>query len=281
MIVCDCLHKKFGTVTAVDGVSMEIKDGTFLGLLGPNGAGKTTLMRMMTGLLMPDTGTVMFDGQPMDRNAVAVKQAIGVTSQHMNLDKELTVEENMEFAGRLYRMGKADIAASADRLLSFLGLDSVRKRVTQNLSGGMKRKLMIAKSLIHNPRYLFLDEPTVGIDPNARRDIWDFLRMQHKEGKTILLTTHYIEEAQHLCDYVMLIDGGKIFKEDTPKGLIDEIGPFKVEYEDGDRMKAEFFQDLPAAKARAGGIDALCSVLPSTLEDVFFHYTSKGVGGWK
>ena len=116
MIVCDCLHKKFGTVTAVDGVSMEIKDGTFLGLLGPNGAGKTTLMRMMTGLLMPDTGTVMFDGQPIDRNAVAVKQAIGVTSQHMNLDKELTVEENMEFAGRLYRMGKADIAASTDRL---------------------------------------------------------------------------------------------------------------------------------------------------------------------
>ena len=142
MIVCDCLHKKFGTVTAVDGVSMEIKDGTFLGLLGPNGAGKTTLMRMMTGLLMPDTGTVMFDGQPMDRNAVAVKQAIGVTSQHMNLDKELTVEENMEFAGRLYRMGKADIAASTDRLLSFLGLESVRRRVAQGLSGGMKRKLM-------------------------------------------------------------------------------------------------------------------------------------------
>ena len=281
MILCKDLYKHFGDVEAVKGVSMEIPDGMFLGLLGPNGAGKTTLMRMMTGLLVPDTGTVAFDGQAMDRNAVAVKQAIGVTSQHVNLDKELTVEENMEFAGRLYRMGKADIAASADRLLAFLGLDSVKKRVTQNLSGGMKRKLMIAKSLIHNPRYLFLDEPTVGIDPNARRDIWDFLRMQHKEGKTILLTTHYIEESQHLCDYVMLIDGGKIFKEDTPKGLIDEIGPFKVEYEDGDRMRAEFFKDLSAAKARAAGIDALCSVLPSTLEDVFFHYTSKGVGGWK
>ena len=226
MIVCDCLHKKFGTVTAVDGVSMEIKDGTFLGLLGPNGAGKTTLMRMMTGLLMPDTGTVMFDGQPMDRNAVAVKQAIGVTSQHMNLDKELTVEENMEFAGRLYRMGKADIAASTDRLLTFLGLESVRRRVAQGLSGGMKRKLMIAKALIHDPRYLFLDEPTVGIDPKARRDIWDFLHVQHKEGKTILLTTHYIEEAQHLCDKVMLIDGGRIFREDTPEALIAQIGRF-------------------------------------------------------
>lgn len=281
MILCNDLHKQFGDVEAVKGVSMEIPDGMFLGLLGPNGAGKTTLMRIMTGLLAPDTGTVAFDGQVMDRNAVAVKQAIGVTSQHVNLDKELTVEENMEFAGRLYRMGKADIAASTDRLLAFLGLDSVRKRAAQNLSGGMKRKLMIAKSLIHDPKYLFLDEPTVGIDPNARRDIWDFLHIQHKEGKTILLTTHYIEEAQHLCDYVMLIDGGKIFKEDTPAGLIDEIGQFKVEYEDGDRIKAEFFKDLPAAKSRAAGIDALCSVLPSTLEDVFFHYTSKGVGGWK
>ena len=203
MILCNDLHKQFGDVEAVKGVSMEIPDGMFLGLLGPNGAGKTTLMRIMTGLLAPDTGTVAFDGQVMDRNAVAVKQAIGVTSQHVNLDKELTVEENMEFAGRLYRMGKADIAASTDRLLAFLGLDSVRKRAAQNLSGGMKRKLMIAKSLIHNPKYLFLDEPTVGIDPNARRDIWDFLRIQHKEGKTILLTTHYIEEAQHLCDYVL------------------------------------------------------------------------------
>ena len=282
MIVCDCLHKKFGTVTAVDGVSMEIKDGTFLGLLGPNGAGKTTLMRMMTGLLMPDTGTVMFDGQPMDRNAVAVKQAIGVTSQHMNLDKELTVEENMEFAGRLYRMGKADIAVSTDRLLGFLGLDPARKRTAQNLSGGMKRKLMIAKALIHDPQYLFLDEPTVGIDPNARRDIWDFLRMQHKEGKTILLTTHYIEEAQHLCDDVMLIDGGRIFREDTPQGLIAEIGPYKVEYEgENERMRSEFFKNLPEAKARAALLDVPCSVLPSTLEDVFFHHTSKGVGGWR
>ena len=139
MILCNDLHKQFGDVEAVKGVSMEIPDGMFLGLLGPNGAGKTTLMRIMTGLLAPDTGTVAFDGQVMDRNAVAVKQAIGVTSQHVNLDKELTVEENMEFAGRLYRMGKADIAVSTDRLLAFLGLDSVRKRAAQNLSGGMKR----------------------------------------------------------------------------------------------------------------------------------------------
>lgn len=281
MIVCQDLYKSFGTVAAVKGISMEIKDGTFLGLLGPNGAGKTTLMRMMTGLMAPDAGTITFDGMPMNRNAVAVKQRIGVTSQQINLDKELTVEENMEFAGRLYRMEKADIVMSTDRLLTFLGLDDVRKRLSQNLSGGMKRKLMIARSLIHDPQYLFLDEPTVGIDPNARRDIWDFLHLQHKEGKTILLTTHYIEEAQHLCDHVMLIDGGSIFREDTPKGLIAEIGPYKVEYDGGDRMKAEYFQSLEQAKERAAELDTTCSVLASTLEDVFFHYTNKGVGGWK
>lgn len=281
MIGCENLHKRFGTVEAVKGISMQVPDGTFLGLLGPNGVGKTTMMRMMTGLLAPDEGTITFDGRPMNRNAVAVKQAIGVVSQHINLDKELTVEENMEFAGRLYRMQKAEIAEATDRLLQFLGLDSVRGRISQGLSGGMKRKLMIAKALIHNPQYLFLDEPTVGIDPNARRDIWDFLRMQNKEGKTILLTTHYIEEAQHLCSQVMLMDSGTVFREDTPEALIAEIGPFKVEYDTGLRLESEFFQDLSAAKARSLELEFPCSVLPSTLEDVFFHYTSKGVEGWK
>ena len=255
MIQCCSLSKRFENVEAVKDISMQVPDGTFLGLLGPNGAGKTTLMRMMTGLLVPDSGTVEFDGRPMDRNAVAVKQSVGVASQHINLDKELTVEENMEFTGRLYRMRKADITASTDRLLAYLGLESVRMRPAQNLSGGMKRKLMIAKAMIHNPQYLFLDEPTVGIDPNARRDIWEFLRARHKEGKTILLTTHYIEEAQHLCDRVMLIDNGMIFKEDTPQGLIDEIGSFKVEYDRGEKLETEFFSDICAAKKRSEELD--------------------------
>ena len=281
MIICENLHKNFEDVNAVDGISMKVPDGTFLGVLGPNGAGKTTLLRMMTGLLVPDSGTVEFDGRPMNRNGVNVKRNIGVTSQHVNLDKELTVEENMEFTGRLYRMGKTEIAESTDRLLTFLGLDSVRKRAAQDLSGGMKRKLMIARALIHNPKYLFLDEPTVGIDPGARRDIWEFLRMEHKKGKTILLTTHYIEEVQHLCSDVMMIDSGKIFRQDTPKALIEEIGAYKVEYDTGERLESEFFTDFASAKLRAAQIEYPCSVLSSTLEDVFFRYTSKEVGGWK
>ena len=281
MIVCDNLYKSFGNVKAVNGVSVQVPDGTFLGLLGPNGAGKTTLMRLMTGLLLPDNGLVQFDGDIMGRNAIAVKLSIGVASQHINLDKELTVEENMIFAGRLYHMGKTEILQAANELLAFLNLDSVRKRAAKNLSGGMKRKLMIAKALIHNPKYLFLDEPTVGIDPTARRDIWDFLHFKHQEGKTILLTTHYIEETQHLCNKVMLIDEGKIFKEDTPARLIAQIGAYKVEYETEEKRETEFFQDLSAAKMRSAVLNIPCSVLPSTLEDVFFHYTSKGVGGWR
>jgi len=156
MIVCSGLEKSFGKVEAVKHVSMDVPDGTFLGLLGPNGAGKTTLMRMMTGLLIPDGGTVEFDGKVMDRNAMEVKRSIGVASQHINLDKELTVQENMEFAGRLYRMEKTEIREASERLLDFLGLISVKDRVVQKLSGGMKRKLMIARAVIHDPQYLFL-----------------------------------------------------------------------------------------------------------------------------
>jgi len=281
MIVCKSLKKSFGKVEAVKDVSMEVPDGTFLGLLGPNGAGKTTLIRMMTGLLIPDSGCVEFDGKAMDRNAMEVKRSIGVASQHINLDKELTVQENMEFTGRLYRMEKTEIRESSERLLDFLGLTSVKDRVVQKLSGGMKRKLMIARALIHDPQYLFLDEPTVGIDPKARRDIWEFLQAQHKKGKTILLTTHYIEEAQQLCNNVMLIDDGRIFREDSPEGLIAEIGAYKVEYYNADRMQTELFGDLASARERTAQLDCPCSVRPSTLEDVFFYYTSKEVGGWK
>lgn len=139
---------------------------------------------------------------------------------------------------------------------------------------------MIAKAMIHNPQYLFLDEPTVGIDPNARRDIWEFLRARHKEGKTILLTTHYIEEAQHLCDRVMLIDNGMIFKEDTPQGLIDEIGSFKVEYDRGDKLETEFFSDICAAKKRFGGTGLSLQRTSGHPGRRLFPYTSKEVGGW-
>lgn len=281
MLQCEGLCKRFGDVEAVKGVSMKVDPGTCIGLLGPNGAGKTTMMAMMTGLLRPDSGQVLFDGQVMDRGAVKVKREIGIASQHINLDKELTVEENMEFAGRLYQMDKREIISRSQLLLEFLGLSEAGKRMAQNLSGGMKRKLMIGKALIHDPRYLFLDEPTVGIDPNARRDIWEFLEHQKRSGKTILLTTHYIEEASRLCDRVLLMDQGAVFKEGTPQELTREIGDYKVEYETVYGKESRFFKTLSQAKEWAKEVQGTCSILPSTLEDVFFQYTNKGVAPWR
>lgn len=281
MIRCCNLQKHFGKVKSVDGVDIEIADGTFLGLLGPNGAGKTTLVRMMTSLLLPTSGYVEFDGVKMDRNAVELKRQIGVSSQYINLDKELSVVDNMEFSGRLYHMDKTAIKQGTDRLLGFLGLNDVRERQVKKLSGGMQRKLMIARALLHDPNYIFLDEPTVGIDPNIRRDIWDFLQTLHQHGKTILLTTHYIEEAQHLCDRVMLIDRGKIFREGTWQQLVAEIGSFKVEYMQEGKTKALYFPTLDEARGHAQTLECAHSVGPTSLEDVFFYYTSKEVGLWK
>lgn len=285
MITCNNISKKYSDVRAVDQVSIQVETGSFAALLGPNGAGKTTLMSMLTGLLAPDQGEILFDGSPMNRNAVEIKRRIGVASQHIDLDRELSAEENLELAGRLYRMKKGEIQAASDRLLTFLKLKEAAERPAGKLSGGMKRKLMLAKALIHNPDYLFLDEPTVGIDPVTRRDIWDFLRREHREGKTILLTTHYIEEAQQLCGHVFLMDQGKIFKEDSPKALIRELGEYKAEYEEEGEMKSEFFSSLEEARSRAAVLRMPASVLPSTLEDVFFHHTRRRVegrsGGWK
>ena len=244
MIFCDDVYKSFGEVHAVDGVRFSIDDGTFLGLLGPNGAGKTTLIRLMIGLLDLDSGCIKYDDTRMTKNAIDLKKKIGVVSQHVNLDKELTVKENMEFIGRLYHMPKKMIEKRTDELLDVFDLAGACDRIAKKLSGGMARKLMIARAMIHDPQYLFLDEPTVGIDATMRKEIWSILRTQHRLGKTIVLTSHYIEEIEQLCDRVMLIDEGKIFKDGSARSLIDEAGAL-------------------------------------TLEDVFFLHTNKKVAAWK
>lgn len=279
MIECVGIKKNFKEVNAVKGVDFKIEDGIFLGLLGPNGAGKTTLLSMMIGLQEPSEGQIYFDGTRMSKSSIRVKSEIGVVSQHINLDKELSVRENMEFMGRLYHMKKDDIARRSKELLAFLGLDKHQDRLVKGLSGGMKRKLMIAKAVIHDPKYIFLDEPTVGIDVTYRREIWHFLNMQHREGKTLILTSHYIEEIEKLCDRVMLIDEGVIFKTNSPKEMILELGKFKtvIEHEDDNDMYEEvyFYPDLKSAKEAAENFDTAYHISRTSLEDVFFKYTSK------
>jgi len=274
MIKCESVYKSYGDINAVNNVSFEIKGGTFLGLLGPNGAGKTTLMRTMIGLLDPNKGNVFFNNMKMQKDNLKIKEKIGVVTQHINLDKELTINENMIFAAKLYKISNDKINIEIKRVLNLLGLYECKDRKTKKLSGGMKRKLMIAKAIIHNPDFIFLDEPTVGIDLNTRKEIWHFLRQENKKGKTIVLTTHYIEEAEQLCDLVMLMSEGEIFKEDTSKNLISEIGDFKVEYSDTEMY---FYNTLNEAKIATENSDRIFSISKTSLEDVFFYYTNKKV----
>ncbi len=275
MIRIETLTKKFGDFTALKSIDYDVENGVFLGLLGPNGAGKTTLLKSMIGMYLPTEGRILYDGVEINRASLDIKQNIGVVSQHINLDKELTVEENMVFAGKLYRMKASDIKLRMAELFELLNLDEMTAKQVRWLSGGTKRKLMIAKALIHNPSYLFLDEPTVGIDVVTRREIWDFLKRYHKSGNTVILTTHYIEEAEQLCEQILLINRGAIFKSGSAAQLIGEIGYFKVENSD----TTKYFATLEEAKAAVESFSGLVRVVNTTLEDVFFYYTNE-VNAW-
>ncbi len=272
MIKINTLKKIYGDITAVDDLSLSIEAGRFFGLLGPNGAGKTTLIRLMVGLIAPDEGTVHIDGHLIHRDANEIKKRIGIVSQHMNLDKELSVFENMEFSGRMYGLtGKAS-KAKAEEMIEFFGLQKHRKKICKKLSGGMKRKLMIAKALMHDPTVLFLDEPTVGVDAVARRDIWRLLKEINDRGTTILLTTHYMEEAHTLCDEIGLMNAGQILRKDTPEGLIDRLGSTAVETNN----TSKYFSSMDEAKVFAKSLNEMYTMRKTTLEDVFITM-SEGV----
>ncbi len=230
MIEIKNLVKNYGDLRALDSLSLEIKSCEFVGILGPNGAGKTTLIRLMIGLIDRDEGEIYIDGQLIEKDCYDIKSKIGVVAQHINLDKELSVWENLYFSGLLYKVDKKQLKAKVDSLLEQMDLLKFKDRLCKKLSGGMKRKLMIAKAIIHDPEIIFLDEPTVGIDVNSRRDIWNILKAMHRDGKTILLTTHYIEEAEALCDNVGLVNAGKVHHWDTPQNLIQSLGEYTVEF---------------------------------------------------
>ncbi|MGF7057506.1 ABC transporter ATP-binding protein [Brassicibacter mesophilus] len=270
--------KRFNDFTAVDNVSLTIPEGDFFALLGPNGAGKTTLIRMLIGLLKPSKGKIIMNGLEMSRNNNELKKQLGIVPQYTNLDKELTVKENLIFSAKLNKLSKTETERRVNELLEFVELKDVEKRETKKLSGGMQRKLMIAKALINNPNILFLDEPTVGIDLNARRKIWDILKTMKNKGKTILLTTHYIEEAEYLCDKVSLMDKGKIFYYDTPENLRNKLGKFTVEYFDEQhKTKYMHFSTIEAAKAYASELITAHTLRNTTLEDVFYNFTNRKV----
>lgn len=215
MIQLDNVTKKFGEKVAVDGLSFEIQRGEVFGLLGKNGAGKTTTIKMLTLQLKPTAGNIFF---PV-ASALEVKSLIGLVPQHLNFDQDLTVGENLELHARLYHLPRAERKSRIAELLHFVELESVRNSFIKNLSGGMKRRLLIVRALIHRPQILFLDEPTVALDPQVRRKIWQLVKNLKSQGITIVLTTHYIEEAEFLCDRVAILNSGKLVALDSVQTL--------------------------------------------------------------
>ena len=216
------LTKVFGARSAVDGIDFEVRDGEFFGFLGPNGAGKTTTMRMIAGVSPRTSGTLEIFGQDPDLHGSEIRGQIGVVHQQETLDMELTVRENLLIFGRFFGMERAAIATRADELLELFQLSDRAKDQVEPLSGGMKRRLSIARSLIASPRILMLDEPTTGLDPQARHLLWDALQRLKRGGTTIVLTTHYMDEAEQLCDRLVVMDQAKIVAEGSPRQLIVE-----------------------------------------------------------
>lgn len=219
-ITINNLTKKFEDKTALENLSLEVQKGELFGLLGPNGAGKTTMINVICGLIKPTSGTAQILGYDIQNDLSKIKEQIGVCIQETAIYPYLTGKENMELFGKLYGMNKKSIKERTELLLDKMALTDDAKRVTAKYSGGMKRRLSLALALIHNPQIAFLDEPTVAMDPQSRHAVWDFIKTQKQQGKTIILTTHYMEEAEELCDRVGIIDHGKLIALGTPKELI-------------------------------------------------------------
>ena len=215
MIQLDNVTKKFGEKVAVDGLSFEIQRGEVFGLLGKNGAGKTTTIKMLTLQLKPTAGEISFG----TASELEIKSQIGIVPQHLNFDQDLTVWENLELHARLYHLPPSERKLRISELLRFVELEPVRNSFIKNLSGGMKRRLLIVRALIHEPQILFLDEPTVALDPQVRRKIWELVQQLKSRGITIVLTTHYIEEAEFLCDRVAILSAGKLVALDSTQNL--------------------------------------------------------------
>jgi ABC-2 type transport system ATP-binding protein len=228
-IVIENLVKKFEDVTAVNGVSLQVARGELFGLLGPNGAGKTTVINILCGLIKPTSGSATVGGYDMQKEPEKGKELLGVCVQETAVYPYLTGAENVELFGNLYTMGKDALKTRRDMLLERMGLIEDAKRKAEKYSGGMKRRLSLALALINDPQIAFLDEPTVALDPQSRHAVWDFIKELEGDNKTIVLTTHYMEEAEELCDRVGIIDHGKLIALGSPKELVSKNGVKNLE----------------------------------------------------
>jgi len=305
-IVTDGLTREFNGLAAVDHVTLQIKKGELFGLLGPNGAGKTTFIHMLCTILPPTEGAAKVAGFDIHQNPDSVRAAIGIVFQDPSLDNRLTGRENLDFHGRVYGMSKTQREKRIDEVLKLVELEKRANTLVQTYSSGMRRRLEIARGFMHHPKILFLDEPTLGLDPQTRRKIWEYIQMLNKqEGTTILLTTHYMDEAEYLCNRVGIIDYGKIIALDEPEKLKDQLEGDIVSLGVPQPKKyAEVFRGRKYVKevkvvgdylyltvtggertipklmdivARRGGKVRSVGLRSPTLEDVFIRYTGRGI----
>lgn len=277
MIEIKNLTKKFGDFTAVDHLNLTINTGEFFGLLGPNGAGKTTTISMLSTVLLPTEGEILIDGKRLNRKATAEKRKLSVITQEYSMRQDMTMDEVMEYQGRLYFLPRKVIKEKSDELLEFAGLKEFRRRTVRHLSGGMKRKLMICRALMIEPEILLLDEPTAGMDALSRRQMWNLLRQVNVRNMTIILTTHYIEEAQALCERVALVNRGRLQKLDSPDNLIQELGAFAVDETGSDGLKSTYFKSRDDAIAYLSNAGEDATFRMTTLEDVFVDVAGRKI----
>jgi len=290
------LRKRYGALEVVSGLDLEVAPGECFGLLGPNGAGKTTTLRLCLGLTHPDAGEIELLGEPVPRRAREARRRIGVVPQFDNLDPDFTVEENLLVFGRYFSMPAAEVRAKVPGLLEFAGLTGREDARISPLSGGMKRRLTLARALINDPQLIFMDEPTTGLDPQARHLIWERLRRLTQEGKTLVLTTHFMEEAERLCHRLAIMDRGRLIAAGSPRELIAQhIEPQVVEvHGSGIETWAPRVKSLAPRVERAGDTvfvyapdaapvladlqqhpELIYLHRPASLEDVFLKLTGR------
>lgn len=273
------IHKVYNNVSVVDDLSLTIEPGEIFGLLGPNGAGKSTTIRMVTTLTKPTQGDIVVAGYDVVRQPFSAKKQIGVVLQQTSVDMDLTVWENMEFHGRMHHIPNSHRQKEINRWLEYVELLDRRNDLVRTLSGGMKRRLQIARALLHQPQILFLDEPTVGLDPQTRRRLWEIIKGLNQQGMTILLTTHYMEEVEYLCNRIGIMDKGKLIELGTLPELRQRHGEGLVMKQNGDRWDYTFFPTMADAKAH---LDQQADktgmmVRPANLEDIFVELTGRNL----
>lgn len=273
------VYKVYNKVPVVDGLSFEIQAGEMFGLLGPNGAGKSTTIRMLTTLTKPSDGRIQVAGFDVVNQRSLVKSHIGVVLQQISIDSDLTVWENMEYHGRLHHIPNPQRQKDIDEALNYVELSDRRNDPAKTLSGGMKRRLQIARALLHKPEILFLDEPTVGLDPQTRRRLWEIIRELNQRGMTMLLTTHYMDEVEYLCDRIGIMDAGKLISLGTLEELRQQYGKGILMKQSGEQWDYKFFPTVEDANHYLEELPDKTGMMtrPSNLEDIFVELTGRNL----